>query len=325
MMGNSPKVLILHVAESSLEPAYTHLLDALGDTPSVLFDRDLSVTDQMTGKEVVIDIGGWGRREHIEAAKEAGVKLWQMVGYGLDHLALEDIQGSGIPLARTPGPTTAIPLAEHAMFLMLSVQKQANLARPAIEEGHFFDGECSELAGGTLAIIGLGASGRELAKRARGFDMRILAVEVVQVSESTLVECGIEKCVFLDQLHAVLAEADFVSLHLPLNEETRHIIGGAELNVMKPTAVVINVARGALIDETALISALVEGRLRGAGLDVFEMEPLRADHPFFAMQNVVITPHWAAATGETFVRRSQVAADNVTSVLDGGTAKYLVS
>ncbi|WP_373071364.1 NAD(P)-dependent oxidoreductase [Gemmatimonas sp.] len=319
------RVLILHVAKSNLEPAYTHLRAALGSTPSVLFDPEFPIADQMAGKDVVIDIGGWGRAEHIEAGRQAGVKLWQVAGYGLDHLALDEVLASGMDLARTPGPTTAVPLAEHAMFLLLAVQKQANLARSALEAQHFYDSENGELAGKTLVVIGTGASGRELARRAHGFAMRVIGVDLFPMSDSDMREFGVDRFASLDELASVLSEADVVSLHLPLTDETTHSIGEAAFNSMKRGAVLINVARGALVDEAAMVRALESGQLGGAGLDVFEVEPMAPDHPLLSMPNVVLTPHWAAATTQTFVRRSEVAGANVNRVLNGERPAFLVN
>ncbi len=127
-------VLILHVADSALEPIYSEIVGALNERgiASDFFSVNRPLGEQFAGKTVVIDIGGWGRPEHVAAGKAAGVQLWQVVGYGLDHLSLDEVMASGIPLARIPGSSTAIALAEHAMYLLLAVVKQANLDRPAL-------------------------------------------------------------------------------------------------------------------------------------------------------------------------------------------------
>ena len=319
-------VLILHVADSAIEPIYSEIVGALNDREiaSDFFSADRPLEDQFAGKTVVIDIGGWARAEHVAAGKAAGVQLWQVVGYGLDHLALDDVMASGIPLARIPGSSTAIALAEHAMYLLLAVVKQANLARPALMEQHFFDGDAIELDGRTIAIIGLGASGRELAKRAGSFGMRVLGVEVAEVSMADQAAIGVERCEGIDRLHEVLAEADVVSLHLPLNSATRHVLNAGAFEALKAGAIVVNVARGQLIDEPALVEALTRGDLGGAGLDVFEVEPLPLDSPLLSMSNVVVTPHWAAATRATMQRRAQITAVNVRRALDGRPAEHLV-
>lgn len=322
-----PPVLVVHVAKSALEPTYSSLLAAFAAAglESELLDTTKPLDEQFGGRKVVVDIGGWGREEHIAAGAKAGVALWQVVGYGLDFFALEAALDSGMTIARAPGTTTAIPLAEHAMYLMLAIVKDANEARTAILAERVFNGICRELAGSTLAILGLGASGRELAKRARGFDMRIMGVDVVDIPQATLDDLGVESCVMIGHLDSVLAEADFVSLHLPLNTRTTHIINARSLKAMKPGAVLINVARGALVDEPALVAALESGHVAGAGLDVFEQEPLSATSPLVAMPNVVLTPHWAGATIGTVHRRSQLVASNARAVLDGGSPKFLVT
>jgi phosphoglycerate dehydrogenase-like enzyme len=326
MKGDMSEVLVLHVADSALEPIYSQILSAFAEQgiDSDFFDSSAALAPQFAGKKVVVDIGGWGRKEHIDAATAAGVHLWHVVGYGLDHLALDEVMASGIPLSRTPGTTTAIPLAEHAMYLLLSVAKKANLAQAAMQEQHFFDGDAMELAGRTMAIIGLGTSGRELARRARAFGMRVLAVDVVEVSPTELASIGVDRCGRIEDLLDVLAESDVVSLHLPLTSQTRHVLDGPALSALRPGAVVLNVARGPLIDEQALIDALRSGHLGGAGLDVFEVEPLPLNSPLLEMPNVVLTPHWAAATLETMTRRARLAAENVQLVLSGQAARYRV-
>lgn len=320
------EVLVLHVADSALEPIYSQILSAFAEqgVSSDFFDDGAALPEQFAGKKIVVDIGGWGRKEHIDAGKAAGVELWHVVGYGLDHLALDEVMASGIPLSRTPGTTTAIPLAEHAMYLLLSVAKQANLAGPAMQEQHFFDGDAKELAGRTLAIVGLGTSGRELARRASAFGMRVVAVDVVEVPTQELASLGVERCGRIEDLHTILAESDVVSLHLPLTSQTRHVMDGSAMAALRPGAIVLNVARGPLIDEQALIEALKSGHLGGAGLDVFEVEPLPLDSPLLQMSNVVVTPHWAAATLETMTRRARLAAENVALVLAGQPARYRV-
>lgn len=320
------EVLVLHVADSALEPIYSQILLAFAEAglDSDFFREDQSLPEQFLGKKVVVDIGGWGRKEHVAAATAAGVQLWHVVGYGLDHLALDDVMSSGIPLSRTPGTTTAIPLAEHAMFLLLAIAKRAKSAPEALVEQHFFDGDALELAGRTIAIIGLGTSGRELALRAKAFGMRVIGVDVVDVPPEQLASLGVERCHRIEDLLDVLAESDVVSLHLPLNSQTRHVLDATALARLKAGGIVLNVARGPLIDEDALIASLQSGHLGGAGLDVFEVEPLPLDSPLFALPNVVITPHWAAATLETMARRARLAAENVQLALAGQPARYRV-
>jgi phosphoglycerate dehydrogenase-like enzyme len=147
--------------------------------------------------------------------------------------------------------------------------------------------------------------------------MRIMALDVADIPAAVRQECHVEFFGDLRQLDRVLAEADYLSLHTPLTKATRHLIDRRALGLMKPTAVLINVARGPLVDEAALIAALQAGRLRGAGLDVFEREPVDPDNPLLKMDNVVATQHVAGTTFGTGRRRGQACADNVVRIAQG--------
>src|SRR5205807_272862 len=169
----------------------------------------------------------------------------------------------------------------------------------------FYTPANDELEGKTLGIIGLGASGRELARRAWAMGMRVLAVDVVEISQAVRQECHLEFFGDLSQLNRVLAESDYLSLHIPLTKTTRYLIDRRALGLMKPTAVLINVARGPIVDEAALVEALQAGRIKGAGLDVFEREPLDPEHPLLHMENVITTQHVAGTSTGTSKRRAQ--------------------
>lgn len=319
-------VLVMHVADSALEPIYSEIVAAMRERHADFdfFDASAPLEPQFAGKKAVIDIGGWGRPDHIAAARTAGVQLWQVVGYGLDHLAVDEVMASGITLARIPGASTAIPLAEHAMFLLLSVAKKANLARPALMDQHYFDGDAWELRDKTMVIVGMGASGRELARMGRGFGMRVVGVDIMDRPAVDLHALGIDDYMPISSLLDALAQADVVSLHVPLTSQTRHTLDASTLAQLKAGAIVINVARGSLIEESALIEALRSGHVAGPGLDVFEVEPLPLESPLLGMPNVIVTPHWAAATRATMTRRARLAAGNVARVLAGEDPDYRV-
>ena len=176
-----------------------------------------------------------------------------------------------------------------------------------------------ELEGQVLGIVGLGASGRELATRAAPLGLRVRAVDVVPPPEPPA-SYGVERFGGLDELDDLLAESDYVSLHVPLNASTRHLIDERRLALMKPTAALINVARGRLIDEDALVDALRDGRLRGAGIDVFGEEPLTPQNPLLQLDNVVATPHTAGVTRGTSRRRSAVCVENARADPGGPAA-----
>ena len=172
--------------------------------------------------------------------------------------------------------------------------------------------------------MGFGASGQALARRASAFGMRILGIDVREIEPEVLDDIKPDFIGGPDDLDRVVAESDFLSLHLHLNDETRHIIDGRRLGLMKPTASVINVARGALVDEAALYGALVEGKIGGAGLDVFDQEPPDPALPVYQLPNVVATPHIAGVTDGTSRRRAAAAAENVDRVAQGLEPLYRI-
>lgn len=320
------KVLYLSIP-GIRQPWYDDFLAAVGGRFQVsLFDPARPLAEQFAGVDVVVDQGGSvGTREMIDAAVAAGVKLWQVLGTGLDHVDVPYFLAKGMPLANTPGHFSAVALAEHALFLMLYFAKNFPESQRNLRARVFWRPLNDELEGRVLALVGLGASARELARRARPFGMRILAIDAVEVPASLRQDLGLEFFGGPDQLDRLAAEADYLSLHLPLTSATRHLINARVLGLMKPTAVLINVARGEIVDEQALIVALRERRIRGAGLDVFSQEPLDPNHPLLQLDNVVATPHVAGVTTGTSRRRGQACAENIARLAQGLPPLYLVT
>jgi D-3-phosphoglycerate dehydrogenase len=320
------KVLFLPIP-SLLHPWYDDVVRALdGRHPVNLYDPERAIGDQLQDVGVVIDHGGSvGTREMLDAACLAGLRLWQVLGTGLDHVDVRAFLERGMPLANTPGPFSAVALAEHALFMMLYFAKNFPQGQQSIRSGLLCEPINEELSEKTLGLIGLGASGRELATRAAAMGMRILAVDVANVPTSVLEACHVSFLGKLEDLGYLLTESDYVSLHVPLTAGTRHLINACALERMKPSAVLINVARGEIADEDALLQALRDRTIRGAGLDTFAHEPLRADHPFFDLDNVLVTPHVAGVTTGTSWRRAQAAAENVCRVAEGREPLYLIT
>ena len=319
-------VLYLTVPDM-LQPWYDDFRTAVGEGHTVrLYDPAKPMAPQFQGVEVVVDQGGSvGTRALIDAALAARVKLWQVLGTGVDHVDVAYFLEKGLMLANTPGPFSAVALAEHAMFLMLYFAKRFDEHVRNVRSKVFYFPLSEELAGKTLGLVGLGASGQALAARAKAMGMRIAAVDAMEISRQRLDDLGVEVFTGPSQLKTVLAQADYVSLHVPLTSQTRHMIDGAALAAMKPSAVLINVARGEIADEAALIDALTKGRIRGAGLDVFAEEPLPADHPFLQLPNVVATPHTAGQTYGTSRRRGEACAENVERVAQGLEPLYRIT
>jgi phosphoglycerate dehydrogenase-like enzyme len=309
-----------------LHPWYDDFVTALGGQHSVeLYDATKPVADQFHGVGVVVDQGGWGTRQMIDAAHSAGVKLWQILGTGLDHVDVAYYLQKGMPLANTPGPFSAIGLAEHALFLMLFFVKNFYAGQHSLKSQVICDPLNDELYGKTVGLVGLGASGRALAKRAAAMGMRTMAIDAIDVPQAVREELRLDFFGDPSQLDRILSEADFISLHVPLTSKTRHLIDRRALSLMKPTAVLINVARGEIVDEAALIEALQAHRIRGAGLDVFAHEPLEPSHPFLQFDNVVATPHVAGVTTGTSRRRGQACAENVSRIAQGLPPLYRVT
>lgn len=249
-------------------------------------------------------------RQVIEAADR--LRVIARAGVGLDNIDVEAAKERGIAVVNAPESVTQ-SVAELAVGLMLAVMRKIALSDRKMREGHWIKHEAvgTELYGKVLGVVGFGRIGRAVARICRfGFGMRVLYTDV-----SCNVEAGKElgaECVDLDTL---LREADVVTIHVPLTPETRHLIDERRLRSMKRTAILINTARGAVVDTNALVKALKEGWIAGAGLDVFEEEPLPKDHPLLGLDNVVLTPHIGASTQEAQDRAGVEVAKKVIEIL----------
>jgi phosphoglycerate dehydrogenase-like enzyme len=323
---SAPEVVYI-VQLGNVEPwlaDFGEAAEAGGLAFSVL-DDESDLEQRFAGVSVVVDQGGHGTKAMIDAGAAAGVRLWQVLGTGLDHTEVDHIHARGIPLANTPGQFSAIALAEHALFFILSLAKRSREADRNAREGRMYMPVSDELADQVLGVVGLGASGGELVRRAGALGMRIQAVDVAAVPQERLDALGVERFAGLDGLDELLRTSDYVSLHMPLNADTHHIIDERRLALLKPTAYLLNVARGRLVDEEALADALRRGAFAGAGIDVFGEEPLTPGNPLLHLDNVVVTPHTAGVTRGTSRRRSQVCVENAKRVLAGQEAHFVVA
>jgi phosphoglycerate dehydrogenase-like enzyme len=281
-----------------------------------LYSRELPLGPQFAWAEVGIDFGGvMGTREMADVA--GGIKLWQVLGNGIDQFDLEYWRSKNVPVANCPGHLTGVPLAECAFMLMLMLSRQWHEIQRNLQSGLLNLPLGNELAGKVLGIIGFGAAGRELARRAVAFGMRIQAIDIREISADERRDFGIEFAAGPEKMDQVMAAADYVSVHLHLTEETRHILDERRIRLMKPAAFLINVSRGGLVDSDALVRCLRAGQLAGAGLDVTDPEPINPDHPLLQMPNVFVTNHIAGNTYGTWRRRAAFAAENVNRVAEG--------
>ncbi|MAJ60575.1 MAG: D-glycerate dehydrogenase [bacterium TMED88] len=244
-----------------------------------------------------------------------GLRVISSISVGVDHIDLDAATQRGIIVTNTPGVLVETT-AELAIALLLTVTRRVVEADADVRRGHWtpearwqIDGYLGkDLAGSTLGLVGLGAIGQAVAARAQAFGLRVLGW-----SRSGRKVPGVER-VSLDR---VLAEADFVSLHLASTDETRGLMDASALQSMKPGAILINTARGDLVDELALVDALSAGHLSGAGLDVFAQEPLSQGHPLLTLPSVVLTPHIGSATEGTRIRMVDLAVANLEAALSG--------
>jgi D-3-phosphoglycerate dehydrogenase len=288
-----------------------------------IFDPTRPIPEQFAGQTAVIDIGGSvGTNEMKDAAVDT--KFWQIMGTGLDHVDIDYMKAKGFMVSHCPGQFSAIPLAECALMYMLMLSRNYHQCRKNFDNGELYWPLGYGLSGRVLGIVGFGASGQELARRAKAFNMRIHTIDVRDIEPEIVDEIQPEFMGGPDDMDKVIAESDFLSVHLHLNDETRHIIDARRIALMKSTAFIINVARGGLVDEAALYEALLEERIAGAGLDAFAAEPPDPTLPVYQLSNVVVTPHTSGTTDDTVRMRTAACLENVNRVAEGLEPLYRV-
>ena len=231
-------------------------------------------------------------------------------GVGVDNIDVPAATRRGVVVMNTPGGNT-VSAAEHTIALLFALARKVSAADAVVKGGGWdrnkFVG--TQVAGKVLGVIGLGRIGREVARRAKGLDMSVIALDPF-VTAAKAAELGYEVASTLDE---ILPKVDFLTVHVPLSDETKSLIGARELGLMRKTARILNVARGGIVDEQALADALTAGTIAGAGVDVFSTEPIPADHPLLKAPNIVLTPHLGASTVEAqenvAVEAAQLIAD----------------
>lgn len=240
--------------------------------------------------------------EVLEAAPK--LRAVAKYGVGLDNIDLAACEARGIRVSRTLGaPTEAV--ADYTLALMLAVARKVPLIDARCRHKDWSKITGTDLFGATLGIIGLGSIGKAVVRRARGFSMKVLAHDLYW-DDAYAAENGIERA----DVERICREADFISLHTVLDDSTRHMINAERLAMMKPTAILINTARGGLIDGAALLAALKEGRIYGAGLDVFEEEP-PAEEGWYTLDNLVMGSHCSSSTPGSSNTMGRMAVDNL--------------
>ena len=315
MATNKKKIFITE----SMSQQGRALLNERDDIETVEFPNMISAGDfeAMLREQAPVHGVALGATRFGETELEASgdMKVVTRIGVGYDAVDVPALSRRGVPLM-TAGTANSPSVAEQALFMMLTLAKRAVEMHSLVKDGTWASrlGKLPyDLYGKTVLIVGFGRIGTRTAKRCLAMEMNVLIYDPYK-SASEIKVAGCEPVADLD---TALPRADFVSIHCPKTPETVGMFNAARLRRMKPTAYLINTARGGIVDERALHEALVAGKLAGAGLDVFEQEPPPLGHSLFELPNVIFAPHVAGVTREAVDRMSEQTARNILSALDG--------
>ena len=268
---------------------------------------------------------GVGVPDHDDGFYRAAprLRLVQLLSAGYDRIDLAAARRAKVPVANNGG-ANSVAVAEHTLMLMLAVCRQLVWQHASVAAGRWRGNQevprLYELEGKSLGIIGLGTIGKKVARLARAFGMSVQYFDIVRLPEDAADALGVR----FRLMPEVLRSADIVSLHVPLTPATKGLIGAPELALMQGSAYLINTCRGPVVDERALAEALAGGRLAGAGLDVFAVEPTPSDNPLLGLDNVVLTAHLAGPTWDNKFKQIRNAYDNVQRVARGDAPLWVV-
>ncbi len=309
---NHPKP-ILDIALALKPPGFDLMIHDNG-TPD--YYRAAAEADYYLGMTRSIDA------KFFEAGKK--MRLVQLLSAGYDRADVAAAKRAGIPIANNGG-ANAIAVAEHTLMLMLATLKKLTGLHADVSAGQWRTGPSGkapvhELRGKTVGIVGLGNIGKKVARRAAAFDVDIQYYDIDRLTEDEEDALGVRFVLFTE----LLRTSDIVSLHVPLDDTTRDLIGTAELALMKPTAILINTCRGPVVNEVALHEALKAGRIAMAGLDVMTEEPPKPENPLFVLPNIILTPHSAGPTVENWTDRFRNGFDNIVRVSNGRRPKWVI-
>ena len=284
-------------------------------TPNAEYQAALAGADYLVGfVDMLVD-------EELYASAP-NLRLIQLLSAGYDRADIAAARKAGVPISNNGG-ANSVAVSEHALLLMLAVSRQLVRQHANVSAGNWRGNDIPvlhELRNKTLGIIGLGTIGKKTARLAMAFGMNVTYYDIARLSEHEEDALGVRFRLFRE----ILAESDLISLHVPLNDSTQHMIGAGELAQMKAEAMLVNTARGPVIDEGALYDALTSGTIAAAGLDVFDQEPPPADNPLLALDNVVLTGHMAGPTYESNKARVRNAFDNVQRVERGEAPLWVI-
>jgi phosphoglycerate dehydrogenase-like enzyme len=301
------------IGESLLPPGFDLVWTPPAEVPTAIQDADF-----------LCGFSGPISTEALLSAAANRLKLIQLMSVGYDRFNLDGARQAKLPVS-VNGGANAIAVAEHAIMMMLATLKRVHELDLAVRSGGWRSAATGsdrvyELWHSTVGIVGMGRIGQEVATRLAGWQSTIVYYDPFRLAPEREQQLGVRYVEF-DEL---LRTADVVTVHVPLNAQTRHLIDAESLSLMKQSAVLVNTARGELVDEVALVQALREGRIMGAGLDVLSQEPPPADHPIFQLNNVLLTPHTAGPTWQSFPRRFANCFANIERVSRGEPAQWVV-
>ena len=325
MSQTEPVILVTNAISAKTEQLTLKYIDPQARV--VFSNGDPAVLEQYLPQAQVLITSTKGiSPEMLEAAAEC--RYIQKYGAGVNNIAIPQATLRHIPVGNTPA-TNSRSVAEAALTLILAVYKQVVRGHNAlVQDGAWLKtvlrDDNHELTGKTVGIVGMGNIGQNLVALLKGFGCRIVYYDVIRQSPEREQALGIA----YQELDELLAQADVVSLHCPLVDQTRHMIDARRLALMKPEAVLVNCARGGVVDEQALYQALKERRLLGAGIDTFEREPADRTNPLCSLDNVTLSPHNGGGTVEAVEHVVQKAAENINSIIRDGTIaqpSYLVN
>lgn len=285
---------------------------------------EISIIEQAQSAIAVIPAGPQAVTTAL-ALQLPNLRLIQTTSAGTDYLDKTSLGESGVLVANNGGGNS-VAVAEHAIALMITVYRKMNLQLTSTREGTWMagvtgeEGEYHNLVNKTVGVVGLGRIGSRVARRLRGWECEVIYSDVVSIPEDVENDSRARRVEF-DEL---LSTSDLITLHVPLDRSTHHMISTREFEMMKSTAILINACRGPVVDEAALTLALQKGQIFGAGLDVTEQEPTPPDNPLLTMDNVVVTPHLASLAEESGIRSTDFAIANVSRLARGEDPESIV-
>ncbi|MEW6303113.1 MAG: phosphoglycerate dehydrogenase [Verrucomicrobiota bacterium] len=314
LMTAMPMGVVGRTAVEQLRHAGCEVVDGAGAGPV----PEAKLMPMLEGVDAVIAGMEPYNAKVLAAPQSARLKIISRWGVGFDAIDLSAATKHGVVVANTPGLLNEA-VADYTFALLLALARRVHEGHVIMRQGEWKATWGSDVAGKTLGILGCGRIGQAVARRAAGFDLRLIGYDVAPNADAH--KMGVE-FVSLDEL---LAESDFLCLHAALTPENRGLIGEAQLRRMKRTAYLVNTARGALVDENALVRALTEGWIAGAALDAFTVEPLAKEHPLRSAPNVLLTPHQASYGFDTGAMVSAAAAGAVLDLLAGKRPKSVLN